>query len=371
MDINFFLARPRLIVRDFILDRSLPDIRNLERIRSPESFIWKILTYAARTFSACILFLPAKMARSAAVAYLYCRILDTYEDLIPDPAEREAALRLFVGRFHETPSGLRILAAPSIDRKFAKNSHEQVYTILVNRCRLVDTVFLKLDFKVQEIIVDLIQKMADGMIWSSEIFANQNGFLINDEQLSRYCRNVLGFPTLFGVRLIRLFHSKTTSISSPLFEDAMKAGEFIQLANITRDIETDLGRGIAYHPALKNDLKRQDHQDPSLVDRILTVRKTLLIKALLLAPAYIRMAKAIDFPSISLCRSSMILMLLFTDRYYRECTRRIHLEPWAGPSINRHLINSTILSIFSPAWSNRILENTEAQFNQFVKAISS
>jgi farnesyl-diphosphate farnesyltransferase len=370
MDILFFLARPHLIVRDFILDRSLPDIRNLERIRSPESFIWKILAYAARTFSACILFLPAKMARSAAVAYLYCRILDTYEDLIPDPNEREDALRAFVARFHETSSGLKIPSAPAINPKFAKNSHEQVYTVLVNRCRLVDAIFLKLDFQVQKIIVDLIQEMANGMIWSSDIFSRQNGILIDDFQLSRYCRNVLGFPTLFGVRLMRLFHSGEATVSNELFEDAMQAGEFIQLANITRDIETDLERGIAYHPALKYDLKQGDLKNFSVATRILKVRKALLLRALRLAPAYIRMAKAMPFPSISLCRSSMILMLLFTSRYYQECLRRTCLQSWFASSLNRHLISSTLLSIFSRTWSDHVLKIIETQFAQFVETLS-
>ncbi|OGP63719.1 MAG: hypothetical protein A2V65_06975 [Deltaproteobacteria bacterium RBG_13_49_15] len=372
MDISFFLMRPHLIVRDFILDRSLPDIRNLERIRSPESFIWKILTYAARTFSACILFLPARMARSAAVAYLYCRILDTYEDLIPDPVQREFVLRSFVDRFHEIPSGLSIPSAPPIDTKFAKNSHEQVYTILVNRCRLVDTVFVKLDFQIQSIIVDLIRKMADGMIWSSKIFTLQNGILFDDRQLSRYCRNVLGFPTLFAVRLMRLFHPGRAPISYELYEDAMLAGEFIQLANVTRDIETDLKRGIAYHPALKDDIGRSDIDDPSLQKRILKVRRALLLKALSLAPAYIRMAASMNFPRISLCRSSMILMLLFTNRYYRECARRVHLDPWPGPAAKSGFIPSSIISIFSQRWSNRILNSTEIRFTRFVRdSISS
>jgi len=367
MDISFFLMRPHLVVREFILDRSLPDLRSLELIRSPESFIWKILSYAARTFSACILFLPARVARSAAVAYLYCRILDTYEDLIPDPAQREVVLRSFVERFHEIPSGLPIPSAPSIDTKFAKTSHEKVYTILVNRCRLIDTVFVKLDFQIQSIIVDLIRKMANGMIWSSKIFNLQNGILSDDRQLSRYCRNVLGFPTLFAARLMRLFHSGSASISNELYEDAMLAGEFIQLANITRDIETDLKRGIAYHPALKDDLGRSDIDDPSLQKRILEVRRALLLKALSLAPAYIRMAASMNFPRISLCRSSMILMLLFTNRYYRECARRVHLDPWQGHATKSGLIPSSIISIFSRRWSNRILDSTQIRFARFIR----
>ena len=41
-----------------------------------------------------------------------------------------------------------------------------------------------------------------------------------------------------------------------LREDCMLAGEMVQLANVTRDIEKDLRRGVADHPALKADLGR-------------------------------------------------------------------------------------------------------------------
>jgi len=367
MNIAFFLLRPHRLFQDFVLDRSDPDLSRLEKIRSPESFVWKILSHAARTFSACILFLPSQLAVSAAIAYLYCRILDTYEDLVPDPTRREAMLAAFIQRFHLHPKGYSMDPAPPIDDGFARNTTDRIYTLLVNRCRLIDAVFSKLKVPFQRIIVDLVRKMAGGMIWSSRIFENQKGVLGTPDQLSRYCRNVLGNPTVFAARLMNLFHHKSAHLPRGLYLDALKAGEFIQLANVTRDIESDLKRKIAYHPLLQNDLGRRDIRDPELSRRIDTVREVLLVRALSLAPAYIRMAERMHFPRLSLCRGSMILMLLFTERYYRACARRIGRAPWSGPESGLRLIFLSFLSILSGRYAQRHLDTVGAHFAAFVR----
>src|SRR6266576_3401517 len=94
----FWIRRPFLILRDLVTSRDNPDLAALARIEDPEAFVWAILPHAARTFSACIALLPERSALAAAVAYLYCRMLDTYEDLVPDPAARVGALRAFAER---------------------------------------------------------------------------------------------------------------------------------------------------------------------------------------------------------------------------------------------------------------------------------
>ena len=95
----FWIRRPFLILRDLVARRDSPNLKALDRIDDPERFVWAILPHAARTFSSCIALLPARSALPAAVAYLYCRMLDTYEDLVPDHRRRETALRAFAARF--------------------------------------------------------------------------------------------------------------------------------------------------------------------------------------------------------------------------------------------------------------------------------
>ena len=71
-------------MRGLTVDRNRPDFAALGAERDPERFLWKVLPHAARSFAASIVVLPRDQAMASAVAYLYCRMLDTYEDLIDD-----------------------------------------------------------------------------------------------------------------------------------------------------------------------------------------------------------------------------------------------------------------------------------------------
>src|ERR1051326_3602378 len=110
----FSFRRPVLLARNVFADRESPDLFALARIEDPEQFVWEILPHAARTFSACIAMLPANAALPAAVAYLYCRMLDTYEDLVADRATREAQLTAFGARFVRADAGIGMAPAPRI-----------------------------------------------------------------------------------------------------------------------------------------------------------------------------------------------------------------------------------------------------------------
>ncbi len=366
MSLNLLYAvrRPWLLTRELLQTRSEPDVDGLQAITDPETFVWRILPHAARTFAACITLLPAESARTAAVAYLYCRILDTYEDLIPEPDEREQALEQFRRRFRPEQSAAPS-AAPGIDVSRARDPRDRTHVMLVNRCQLVDEVFATLTLYARRNIVDLVDAMASGMIWSSQTFAGQAGVLVNQEQLSRYCRNVIGLPFLFAARLLYQQRTGHATVSDQLGEDCLQAGEMVQLANVTRDIEKDLSRGIAYHPALLADLGRSDFDDPSLRERIRCVRLELLVHALRMAPAYERMMRAMPFRAISLTRASGVLMLLFTDRYYRSCARRVRQTAWPGLESTFALMLLTAGHVMSSRWSARTLRGITRHFLQF------
>lgn len=349
----FALRRPWLITRELLRSRDNPDVAPLAGITDADAFVWRILPHAARTFAACITLLPSDLARAGAVSYLYCRILDTYEDLIVSAAERDAALAQFAHRF-EPPYDAFPPAATPLPDTVAREPRDHAHILLVNRCELLDRVFLTLKLSVRQHIAELVAAMGDGMIWSSRAFASQGGVLLDDRQLGRYCRNVIGLPFLFGAQL-QIDQSPGGHMTDALREDCLVAGEMVQLANITRDIEKDLRRGVAYHPLLRNDLGRSDVNDPDLKERIRLVRETLLRRALELAPAYERMMTALPFPAVSLARSSGLLMLLFTDRYYRACARRVGLTPWAGDRSTSALLLRSFGHTFSRARSARTM----------------
>ena len=88
----FWLRRLGLLVKGMRVDRDHPDIAGLRALQNDERFVWEILPHAARSFAPCILALPSKLALPTALGYLYCRVLDTHEDLLEEPAERARAL---------------------------------------------------------------------------------------------------------------------------------------------------------------------------------------------------------------------------------------------------------------------------------------
>ncbi len=362
----FALRRPWLLVRDLVVDRDRPDLAALGRLTDPERFLWAILPHAARTFSACIALLPAASARASAVAYLYCRMLDTYEDLVPSVPDRVACLGAFAARFD---GRLPLAAAPSLEGARADDHRDRAHLLLVERCELVDRVYATLPEGVRAIIADLVRDMAAGMCWGAETFEAQGHVLRDEAQLLRYCRAVLGNPVLYVARLSRLAATGSAELTADEREDCLVSGEFIQLANVTRDIEKDLTRGVAFHRRLEGDLGRRvpvpDRSDgpaaaptSDVAVRVRAVREELLLLALDRSRAYERLVDVLDTSRLSLTRGSALLMLLFTDRYYRGCASRAGRVPW-GPRVSGvRLLASSLAAAVSRGRSRRLVART-------------
>lgn len=353
--------------------RERPDLERLARVSDPEGFVWAILPHAARTFSACIAMMPARAALPSAVAYLYCRMLDTYEDLVPDAGTRVASLRAFAARLTAPdgrPEGKRLQPAPPIHSAADKDDRDRAHLLLVRRAELVDAVFVTFDERTRAVVRDLVRDMAEGMCWSSSTFAAQGGVLRDESQLSTYCRHVLGNPAVFGIRLLKLEHGNTPELSAEEREDAMLVGEMVQIANITRDIEKDLKRGIAYDPALQDDLTRDALQDrdAALMERCRATRERLLRFALARAAAYRRIIGSLPLPQWSVGRGSAVLMLLFTERYFRGCARKVGMRAWEGPDSAAALLRRTFAATFS---RQRAFEEMERVERAFLAAVSA
>lgn len=357
--------RAYLIARNLLTSRERPDLERLAAIEDPEQFVWSILPHAARTFSACIAILPRRLALPAAVGYLYCRMLDTYEDLVPDHDVRDTSLRAFAGRLDSARGALA--AAPPIATATDRDDRDRSHLLLVRKSALVDRVFLSFPATTRAVVRDLVNDMAEGMRWSSATFAADGGVLDGEAHLAQYCRNVLGNPVVFSVRLMRLAAGRDPELAAGEREDAMLVGEMVQLANITRDVEKDLARGIAYDGALRGDLGRDprrapDANDPALLRRCRDVRARFLRLALSRATAYRRMMAAMPLRPFSGARASALLMLLFTERYFRSCARRIGAPGWSGPDHTLALFQRAFVAAFSPRRTERELSRIEREF---------
>ncbi len=346
----FGLLRPWLLLKGALTDRDRPDLERLRAIEDAQAFVWAILPHAARTFATSILMLPTGQSLSAAVAYLYCRILDTYEDLT-DPADRENALQEFAARI-VTRGPL-----PKVGLT-ARSTRDEAHVLLVERCHLVDEVFAGLPARDRSRIVDLVAAMADGMVWSAQRFAEQGGVLVDPDQVSRYCHHVIGEPVVFALLLVT-----DADLSPERRSDAFAVAELIQLANITRDVERDLERGIGYDPVLRPHLGTGDAEGP-----VRDARRRLMAQALPHASAYTRLSEEIATRRISMARGSAVLMLLHTDRHYASCAQRIGHEGWRAPGTLRVVVH-TLLAVVSRRWARRVMLRVETDFLAAAAAI--
>lgn len=340
------------LLRGLAVDRRRPDLPALARETDPERFIWQVLPHAARSFAASIVVLPEKKAKAAAVAYLYCRMLDTYEDLVPEPAACVTGLRRFAERFESDPPR----APVTLEASLARDDRDLVYLLLIDRCHLVDAVFATLGEDARLQIAMLVRSMADGMAWSTRAFDRQGGVLEDQDQLALYCRNVIGYPALFTLDQLA-----GREIPCEAKEDALLVSEMIQLANVTRDIERDLERGVSYHPALKPYLGTSG-LEAGARPVIREVREDYLAMALGRAPAYRRLFEGLNLGGTAPVRIAAVLMLLFTDLHYRGCALRTGHLPWPGPSGRLQVIARSVPAMMSPSWAAHTIRRVERDF---------
>jgi phytoene/squalene synthetase len=186
--------------------------------------------------------------------------------------------------------------------------------------------------------------------------------LESDDQLAMYCRHVLGNPVVFMIRLLRLKSGVTATLAPDEREQAMKVGELTQLANVTRDMEKDLRRGISYDASLRADLGRDVRGDGAAMERVRAARLRMMKAALRRAPSYSSMIDSLRLPRLSFARASAVVMLLFTERYFRQCARRVGLPAWRGPDTAGSIILRGFLAAASRQRAHREIARVESAF---------
>jgi phytoene/squalene synthetase len=301
---------------NLLTNRRKPPLAKLSEIKDPERFLWQILPHAARTFSFVIVFLPPRMRRALAIAYLYCRMLDTYEDLLPTLPQKESALKHFISRF-DNPGDLK--SAPALDPALTADPQESTHVLLVNRAAHVDHHFDLLAPSQQAAICRLVRRMGEGMIWASRVFDKQDGVLQTPGQLSRYCWHVLGTPILFADEMQRLDQGLSLQIGEARLRQCAAVGEVIQLANITRDLEKDVRRRIFYHPQLRG------AESSGREQCIREVRAQLVLRALRGFRQFPPFFNAIPAAPVSRARGAAMLLIITTYSYYWHAAQKAGL----------------------------------------------
>jgi len=329
-----------------LVNRNRPRFDFLGSIEDPEKFVWAILPHAARSFAPSILLLPEDAARAAAVGYLYARMLDTYEDVSVDHSAAREGLSGFAGRFNSEPPD----PAPPAPEPSALDARDRTHLLLIERYQLVDAVFMQLDTATRERVVRLIEDMASGMSQFSAVFEQQGGVLHDEQQVLDYCHHVIGLPALFVMELL------LGDLSGEHAFDALEVSELIQLANITRDIETDLQRGVAYQPVLESHLG-SDGQGDAAAD-VAIARRDLLLLGSRRAASFRRLVDGVGLPRFSSARAAAVLMMLFTGRHYRDYSGNTERK-WSTPHSFVMMVLVSLPAAFSQKWADQLLIQVE------------
>jgi phytoene/squalene synthetase len=345
--IPFPIRRIWLLAKGVFVDRDNPRLAKLRAIQEPEEFVWAILPHTARSFAPSILLLPEKQARATAVAYLYARMIDNCEDLSATPEEARESLAAFADRFDTPIPG----TAPSTPSPTSPDSRDQVHLLLSDQYSLVDDVYLELDAETRARVKRLVKEMAAGMIEFSHVFEIQGGALADERQVLDYCHRVMGLPAVFAMETL------LGDLSNEHKADALEVSELIQLANITRDVEGDLKRGVGYHPALREHLSREI--DASAAEAIAQAKQDLMVLATKRATSFRKLVQAVDLPRLSPARGAAVLMMLYTERHYRNCALEVGLRVRSPGRNIPSMILSAFRAIFSPLTADRILLQAE------------
>jgi hypothetical protein len=102
--------------------------------------------------------------------------------------------------------------------------------------------------------------------------------------------------------------------------------------------------------------------DPQLAERCRAVRERLLRMAVARVPSYRRVLEAMHLPRFSVAWASAVLMLLFTERYFRGCARRVGLAAWKGPEATFALFLRTLRASVSRRIAQREIARIERAF---------
>ncbi len=195
-----------------------------------EVFCFTALSKVSRSFAVVIQQLPDNLKNAVGIFYLVLRALDTIEDDMKFPKEKKLEL-------------LRNFYKKSYDENFIlKNVGDQEdYRTLLEHYDKVIRVFKSLDAGYRDVIVDITERMGDGMA----SFAEKEIISVKDYDL--YCHYVAG---LVGIGLSNLFSA--SGLEDPELKNrhdlSNSMGLFLQKTNIIRDYHEDLFSNRSFWP---------------------------------------------------------------------------------------------------------------------------
>lgn len=210
----------------------------------------QLLSSVSRSFYLSMRFLPREMRPGVAVGYLLARATDTVADAVDmDCRERLALLRMM----EKTADGTapREASATCFGRLGVLStvqSHRGEAELLA---RFPECLALleALSSRERMLVRQVLSVIVEGQAWDLEYFEDHSSVSC-PEQLERYTYMVAGCVGEFWTRLglLTLGAGFSTQPEEQLLRWGRHYGMGLQLVNILRDREEDLGRGRNYLP---------------------------------------------------------------------------------------------------------------------------
>jgi phytoene/squalene synthetase len=245
----------------------LPNV-NYDKITLDKAlkFSREILPSVSRTFDLAIRFLPARLGRPVGLAYLLCRIADTFEDSDILSADRRRDYLLKYGRLFNQPHDFDKNLVDELKTAFTDNlssidglpypTDNDPSHILTRNLDIVLLAVDSLPDRFKNHIFQRVQEMSYGMADYTlraaepriDVPNRQINFLEDEADWDRYCYYVAGTVGHMLTDIFSDYAGFTDSTRHRLHDLGRSFGLGLQKVNILKDAVVDTGRGICFLP---------------------------------------------------------------------------------------------------------------------------
>ncbi len=306
------------------------------------AFCGDMLPKVSRTFAVCIKLLPTELEHPVLVAYLLCRIADTFEDTTRLPVDERVRLLALFSDALENP---RATVEPLHDAFAQPQTDEE---LLVREAAVVLAQFWDLPIEHRDAIRPWVREMCSGM--AEFVRRERKGLeleaLSTVEELERYCYYVAGtvghlLTALFNVH----FGLGEGDRSMKLQSLATSFGLGLQLTNIIKDVADDQRRGWSFVP---RQLCEAAGINPEDLHKASYAAEGRRVMQMMIDKAKGHLSDALDYTTTLPRRDSGVRQFCLTSLYFAVQTLRLAeqddrlLDPGHKVKITRSEVARTV-----------------------------
>jgi len=229
-----------------------------------EQFTREILPQVSRTFDLAIRFLPSKLSRPVGLAYLLCRIADTFEDsAVMKPSVRREMLNKY-SNLLDSPGAYDLSLMSELQDSFDLISGEDNISAstssfpdhrpslkLVKNIDLVLTVADSMPDTFRSHIFPRVREMSEGMARYTTLASGTDSdinFLKDENDWDNYCYIVAGTVGHMLTDIFSDYAGFSDDIRQRLHPLGRSFGLGLQKVNVLKDAAIDTGRGVCFLP---------------------------------------------------------------------------------------------------------------------------